>query len=492
LAAALLFPAVAAIHGIVLPAMHVNGAVDMDVYGAFQFCTIGILAAPLTVRRSRTYFNDPGRNMIFLWTVLILAGLLGLAVEFYRVTASACTHADNGNPISLDAGDFPYEEARCGLVCSVDDGPRSSMRAGSANNIYIIPVPSRLTFNTAMLLAAACCLPAILSLIFTWDKIVEINWKRRFGNADEEEQLDEPIEGTNGATPGKMRSVNEMVRQFLSVIEIPLFGGAVLAILCIGEINFFSTQVMYQTERVASIGQWAPIAGTCFAALGSLYLYLTGNLRSDKENPNIDFVNHHCDCLHHDFDDQGNPLRVQSEGECSPHSRSMDGLGIEMRPSNELASTLSRRTNHFHPDKAPPSDPASRRRVARWLTAAGNYLGNAAHDRLGVSGYNHSRARDFPEIPGEEHRNPALPEIRMQYSERRELVLRELHSRTGSSAVSISSASGVPGSPTPSGPTSPHPDPSPTSPRPDTSPSPSRTRGRRDTLDVPSPAYHRP
>jgi hypothetical protein len=46
----------------------------MDIYGAFQLCTIGILAAPVTVRRSRTYFNDPGRNAIFLWTGVILAG----------------------------------------------------------------------------------------------------------------------------------------------------------------------------------------------------------------------------------------------------------------------------------------------------------------------------------------------------------------------------------------------------------------------------------
>ena len=51
------------------------GAVDMDVFGAFQLCAIGILAAPVTVRVSTTYFYDPGRNAIFLWTGLLLAGL---------------------------------------------------------------------------------------------------------------------------------------------------------------------------------------------------------------------------------------------------------------------------------------------------------------------------------------------------------------------------------------------------------------------------------
>lgn len=46
----------------------------MDVYGAFQLCAIGILAAPVTVKLSSTYFNDPGRNAIFLWTGMVLAG----------------------------------------------------------------------------------------------------------------------------------------------------------------------------------------------------------------------------------------------------------------------------------------------------------------------------------------------------------------------------------------------------------------------------------
>lgn len=48
----------------------------MDVFGAFQLCSIGILAAPVTVKVSGTYFNDPGRNAIFAWTGLILSGML--------------------------------------------------------------------------------------------------------------------------------------------------------------------------------------------------------------------------------------------------------------------------------------------------------------------------------------------------------------------------------------------------------------------------------
>ena len=46
----------------------------MDIYGAFQLCSIGILVAPVTVMMSRTFFNDPGRNIMFLWTLLLLIG----------------------------------------------------------------------------------------------------------------------------------------------------------------------------------------------------------------------------------------------------------------------------------------------------------------------------------------------------------------------------------------------------------------------------------
>jgi hypothetical protein len=172
-------------------------------------------------------------------------GLLSLTVEFYRIKTADCTHDDSGNPISLNATAFPYDEnPTCGLTCSVEKGPRSPMRGGSANNIYVIPAPDKLTFGMATLLAAACCIPAILMLISTWNKIYK-------NNGDE----DEKIEGTNGATIGRMNKVNDIIRSFLSVVEILVFSGAVLAILSIGERNFFSHPVRYQTEPMASIGR---------------------------------------------------------------------------------------------------------------------------------------------------------------------------------------------------------------------------------------------
>ena len=179
----MLIPAVAALHGIVLAAVHIDGesfvsnqtrpilicysvaAVDMDVYGAFQFCAVGALAAPVTVKTSRTYFYDPGRNIIFVWSTLILAGLLSLIVEFLRIDTHPCRYDDLGNPTSHDPRQFIEDRASCGLTCSIGQGPVSPIRGGSGNNIYIIPAPSKLTFGAATLLAAACCLPVMLLLV---------------------------------------------------------------------------------------------------------------------------------------------------------------------------------------------------------------------------------------------------------------------------------------------------------------------------------------
>lgn len=135
------------------------------------------------------------------------------------------------------------------------------MRGGSQDNIYLIPTPDKLTFGTATLLASACCIPAILYLVFMWFKILEINWKIRWGHK-EEDSLNEVIEGTNGATVGTMKGINSLVSQFLSAVEVPLFAAAVLLIVVFGERNFFSRQVQYQSEPIQSIGQWAPLVGT--------------------------------------------------------------------------------------------------------------------------------------------------------------------------------------------------------------------------------------
>ena len=159
----------------------------------------------------------------------------------------------------------------CGLTCTVDQGPFSPMREGSADNIYVIPAPHIITFGAATLIAAASCIPAILSMVSMWDKIVKINWKERFGYPDDPVDPNELIEGTN-ATVGKMNKVNEKIREFLSVVEVPLFGGAVLALIVVGELNFWSRPVEYQTEPIANIGKqhnWYNMPGIADSRISS-------------------------------------------------------------------------------------------------------------------------------------------------------------------------------------------------------------------------------
>jgi hypothetical protein len=176
--------------------------------------------------------------------------MLAVMAEFHRIDPYPCTHDDLGNPISSNPTDFPYG-ATCNLSCESVLGPFSPMRAGSADNIYVIPAPEKITFRTATLLMAGCCIPAILSLIFTWIKILKNKRKKLFGGGDN----DEPSKSANRANTSQMQRVNHFIRRILNIVETPLLAAATLIILTLGEMNFFSPQVYYQNEPVAAIGR---------------------------------------------------------------------------------------------------------------------------------------------------------------------------------------------------------------------------------------------
>ncbi|KAL2018105.1 hypothetical protein VTK56DRAFT_1291 [Thermocarpiscus australiensis] len=470
LAAALIFPAVAAIHGIVLAALHVDDAVDMDVYGAFQLCSIGILTAPATVRLSSTYFNNPGRNTIFAWTVMVLAGLLALTVEFFRSTPTPCTDGGSGQPL-YNLSDFEFGRTTCGLTCSVEEGPFSPMRNGSANNIYVVPAPTVLTFGTATLLAAASCIPAILSMVSMWDKILRINWKERFGGPD----ADELIEGTNGATVGKMKSVNDMIRAFLSVVEIPLFGAAVLAIIIVGEMNFWSDQVEYETEPMANVGQWAPIVASSLAACGSLYMLLAEDVEAAGRGEGLENSTPNCNCPCHDCGnsrptsgngndgDGGSPRRPQPEkrststeipskttplGHSLTQSRTNPQLSDDAVTQPDMAPGLGIYAVETHMTEPGSSKAGRRREVAEVLRKIALTLGTASPDRFDDYEFKHGKANAFPVVPGEENRNSKLNQIKEQWGhhdadEHDSLAPRGRRSRAGSFSGSMAGAAGI-------------------------------------------------
>ncbi|KAJ5445130.1 Transcription factor [Penicillium cf. griseofulvum] len=383
------FPAIAALHGIVLAALHVDGAVDMDVYGAFQLCSIGILTAPATVRLSKTYFNNPGRDIIFLWTVLLLVGLISLIVEFMRLEPIPCP---SGDPASIywastggpNGGEFKFD-SNCGLPCT-ENGPISPLRRGAADNIYVIPVPSELTFNAATLIAAACCIPAILSLVSMWIKILD----EKFLKGKYKQKPDELIEGTNGATVSHMTGITKVIKKWLTIVGLPLFAAAVLAILVKGEMNFWSFQMMHQTEPIQSIGQWAPVVGTALAVLGSLYLIFSADMDAveidgQQEEGTVEKCPH-CDCA------------VSNTGSSS---RRGSRTSAERQDTNTETTPIRRPTTNTQPD-------LGRRRVARFLSRTSALLADKAHKQIEEGGFKRNAKTTYPLTPGEEYKNSKL------------------------------------------------------------------------------------
>lgn len=368
LGAALLFPAVAALHGIVLAAVHVPAAVDLDVYGAFQLCAVGALAAPVTVRVSRTYFHQPGRNTIFVWASIVLAGLLSLTVEFYRINTVPCTSFPGANvTFSTDPADFPYGNTSCGMVCNTSY-PKSPIRGGSANNIDVVPAPTVFTFNAATLVSAACAIPCILMMIGIIIKIVESDAGNRSDQSTQDQRLereylgDERQDGESGWTAGQPKGNNKMIDLFQRWFEIPFFLLAILAIVIIGERNLFSGPVRYDNEPMANVGQWSPIAGVALGIMGSLYLLIAEAVE--------------------------------------------DELHPEKRMDNKASPPPSR--THM----------AITQNFAQVLIKSSKTLGLfSPKSSTDLEFQNGMATNAYPEVPGERNRNPDLGRITTQYSQ---------------------------------------------------------------------------
>ncbi|KAL2264583.1 hypothetical protein VTJ83DRAFT_7093 [Remersonia thermophila] len=218
LVAALVTPAIAALHAIVLSALHVDGAVDLDIYGALH--------------------------------LLILAGLLALAVEFFRTEPSTCIDDHHDTPIS-EPSEFTYGKTTCGLNCSVENGPSSPLRRGPAENIYVVPNVDVFPYGAATLVATACCIPGVLYLVWTWTKLLDINSEslRRTNTSS-------GVFGQDTASD-KMRLLTMIVSWAVGRVE---FGSAVIAMLVVGELNFLSGPMLWEAEPVTNASQWSGMA----------------------------------------------------------------------------------------------------------------------------------------------------------------------------------------------------------------------------------------
>lgn len=159
------------------------------------------------------------------------------------------------------------------------------------------------------------------------------------------------------------------------------------------------------------LGQWAPIAGTALAVLGSLYVLLDARLDGGKREAN-----------------PTSPVETM-------HSTSEPNMGGDPQ-SNQP---------HGHEE-------ASRRKVAGFFAAVVDYVSNPAHGRFDDSTFKNGDAADYPWIPGEEQRNPNYGEIKRHSSQVRVVdgraspTLRGHSSRSGSLSGSVASGIGLEGS----------------------------------------------
>jgi hypothetical protein len=173
-----------------------------------------------------------------------------LTVEFCRTKPHPCPYDDSGQPTSTEARVFNYTyPPTCNLTCSVFAGPFSHIRQGSANNVFVVPAPERITFGMGTLFAAGCCIPPVLYLMSIWIKILKHNWLEDWAIREDDKQ------GAGGSTKAIPRNRKELVRKILDNQESLVIGAFVVCILVLGELNFSSAQVNWQSEPMSAVGR---------------------------------------------------------------------------------------------------------------------------------------------------------------------------------------------------------------------------------------------
>ena len=237
---------------------------------------------PLTLRFSRTYFNTPGRNLVFLCAILNLAGsclplvhsctvllllifsepsgLVSLAVAFFRAQKQDCIGQDGNILHNVDDVNL------CNLTCKgVPDTP---IRADSNNPMQPSFAPRKgVTLNTGFLLSTAFCVLAFLSIVTMWNQVVLDN-ARKLGFVPHEDTSILPRRKEEGdPSPGGVKGLLDwishppdnfssgLIRLGLHLIEMLVYSAAMLAIIIISEITFWSPDLRAGVEPMTSVGE---------------------------------------------------------------------------------------------------------------------------------------------------------------------------------------------------------------------------------------------
>lgn len=202
-----------------------------------------------------------------------------------------------------------------------------------------------------------------------------------------------------------------------------------IALIVVGEQNFWSPQVGYQTEPIASVGQWWSIGASVLAACGSLYLLLAEYLERAKKGTTTAYPTGPCGCECHNHDSSSHP------GSLSEYRETME-IPRPLEPARTSAADchVTRRdtsaSNHLTPtrtDTYPDIEGSAHglgiRAVDSGPTTTGKLikiaasLGTASPNRFDDYAFRQGKVTSFPEVPGESFKSDRLIHIREQWGE---------------------------------------------------------------------------
>lgn len=202
-----------------------------------------------------------------------------------------------------------------------------------------------------------------------------------------------------------------------------------IALIVVGEKNFWSDPLAYQTEPIASVGQWWSIGASVLAACGSLYLLLAEYLERAEKGPTMTYPPGHCACHCHNHESSSQPCSLSEYRETDEIPRLP-----EMARTSDVDRHMARRdtvgSHHLTPtrtDTYPDTEGSAHglgiRTFESGSSATGKLmklavaLGTASSDRFDDYAFRQGKVTSFPEVPGENQRNSRLVAIRQQWGE---------------------------------------------------------------------------
>lgn len=203
------------------------------------------------------------------------------------------------------------------------------------------------------------------------------------------------------------RWVEKRIKLFLGLVERIVFSVCIIAIVVLGEINFWSREMRSGVEPITSIGQWGPIVGAALAVFGSLFTVLTSS-DGDKDSLFSDTAE----------DPHGVPVDGGTEGadgESAPAdvTSTADG-GTITTVFNADGTTTTTVT---------PTAPAGHRaKVNKGVFKLLKVLGTPGADRF-ADEVRTKKYLDYPMIPGEKERNPDIKQEQTRYRNHQNTIL---------------------------------------------------------------------